>query len=320
MGGALNHCRFAKEPPTSKSTNVSVSMSPQCARAWRRPERSFRDDGEMLPSMVRGLADAWDESGRAIGEAGDALDLESRSVAPFTRLSLTTSDARPSARDDEILRSRDHALKVTGRASKRLPAIAGTVEFRVRRCRDADGVPRCLLFEDTGIRMPGEKASRGLKAFVASMACEQAYRPAAAHVAVFSWQAVSPASVKDAVESCAAPLAAQAETASLRRLNGEIVGTERTATLFMEADGVYCRLQRTKAMKHADAPKWAQVGDAKAYEGKETAPRAAGANRCRIPETHGTLPLKNNNKKTSIHKQFDKLHGGEETQGGGILS
>ena len=33
----------------SKSTNVSVSMSPQCARAWRRLERSFEGDGAMLP-------------------------------------------------------------------------------------------------------------------------------------------------------------------------------------------------------------------------------------------------------------------------------
>ena len=41
--------------------------------------------------------------------------------------------------------------------------------------------------------MPKEKASRGLKAFVASMACEQAYRPVAAHVA----------------ESCAAPRTAR---------------------------------------------------------------------------------------------------------------
>ena len=67
----------------SKSTNVSVSMSPQCARAWRRLERSFTGDEAMLPVMVRGPADAWDESATAIGEASDALDLESRSVAPF---------------------------------------------------------------------------------------------------------------------------------------------------------------------------------------------------------------------------------------------
>ena len=33
----------------SKSTNVSVSMSPSCARAWRRLERSFEGDGAMLP-------------------------------------------------------------------------------------------------------------------------------------------------------------------------------------------------------------------------------------------------------------------------------
>ena len=57
--------------------------------------------------------------------------------------------------------------------------------------------------------MPKEKASRGLKAFVASMACEQAYRPVAAHVAVFSREPVSPAAVKDAVESCAAPRTAR---------------------------------------------------------------------------------------------------------------
>ena len=69
----------------SKSTNVSVSMSPSCAGAWRRLERSFEGDGAMLPVMVRGLADAWNESGTAIGEASDALNLESRSVAPFTR-------------------------------------------------------------------------------------------------------------------------------------------------------------------------------------------------------------------------------------------
>lgn len=48
----------------SKSTNVSVSMSPSCARAWRRLERSFTGDEAMLPVMVRGLADAWDESAR----------------------------------------------------------------------------------------------------------------------------------------------------------------------------------------------------------------------------------------------------------------
>ena len=82
MGGALNHCRFAKEPPMSKSTNVSVSMSPSCARAWRRLERSFTGDEAMLSVMVRGLADAWDESATAIDEASDALDLESRSVGP----------------------------------------------------------------------------------------------------------------------------------------------------------------------------------------------------------------------------------------------
>ena len=64
----------------SKSTNVSVSMSPSCARAWRRLERSFTGDEAMLPVMVRGLADAWDESATAIGEVSDALDLESRSV------------------------------------------------------------------------------------------------------------------------------------------------------------------------------------------------------------------------------------------------
>ena len=86
--------------------------------------------------------------------------------------------------------------------------------------------------------MPREKARRGLKAFVASMACEQAYRPAAAHVAVFSREPVNPAAVKDAVESCDAPFAALAEDVSLRRFNGEIVGTESTPTLFMEADGV----------------------------------------------------------------------------------
>ena len=57
--------------------------------------------------------------------------------------------------------------------------------------------------------MPKEKASRGLKAFVASMACEQACRPVAAHVAVFSREPVSPAAVKDAVESCAAPRTAR---------------------------------------------------------------------------------------------------------------
>ena len=214
----------------SKSTNVSVSMSPSCARAWRRLERSFTGD-------------------------------------------------------DEIFRSRDHALKVAGRDSKWLPAIAGTVEFRVRRYRGPDGSPRYLLFEDTGICMPREKASRGLKAFVASMACEQAYRPAAAHAAVFSREPVSPAAVKDAIESCAAPLTALAEDASLRRLNGEIVGTESTPTLFMEADGVYCRLQRTKAMKQANAPKWAQVRDAKAYEGKDP----DNANRCRNPLVYAAV-------------------------------
>lgn len=66
----------------SKSTNVSVSMSPSCARAWRRLERSFTGDEAMLSVMVRGLADAWDESATAIDEASDALDLESRSVGP----------------------------------------------------------------------------------------------------------------------------------------------------------------------------------------------------------------------------------------------
>ncbi|NEG90656.1 UPF0236 family transposase-like protein [Bifidobacterium aerophilum] len=269
----------------SKSTNVSVSMSPSCARAWRRLEKSFAGDEAMLPVMVRGLADAWDDSATAIGEASDALDLESRSVAPFTRLSLAALGARLTARDDEIFRSRDRTLKTTGRGPKRLLTIAGTVEFRVRRYRDADGAPRYPLFEDTGICMPREKASRGLKAFVASMACEQAYRPAAAHVAVFSGEPVSPAAVKDAIESCAAPLAALAEDASLRRLNGEIVGTERTPTLFMEADGVYCHLQRTKAMKRANAPKWAQVRDAKAYEGKDP----DNANRCRNPLVYAAV-------------------------------
>lgn len=61
----------------------------------------------MLPSMVRSLVDAWDESGRAIGEAGDALDLESRSVAPFTRLSLDGVGRRavgPRRRDLQIAR------------------------------------------------------------------------------------------------------------------------------------------------------------------------------------------------------------------------
>lgn len=273
----------------SKSTNVSVSMSPRCARAWRRLERAFEGDESMLPVMVRGLAGAWEESGTAVGMASDALDLESRSVAPFTELSLTALGARLSARDDEIFASRDRSLKVSGRDSKRLLTIAGTVKFRVRRYRDADGRPRYLLFEDTGICMPREKTSRGLKAFVASMACDQAYRPAAAHVAVFSREPVSPASVKEAIESCAAPLAARAEEASLKRLNGEIVGTESTPTLFMEADGVYCHLQRTRAMKQANAPKWAQVRDAKAYEGKDPVPGAAGANRCRNPLAYAAV-------------------------------
>ncbi|MFC5222387.1 UPF0236 family transposase-like protein, partial [Bifidobacterium leontopitheci] len=246
-----------------KGSSASVSMSVKQARAWRRLQRAFDGDEEMLAVMVRGLADAWEESGGAIGAASDALDLESRAVAPFTRLSLTALGARLSARDDEIFASRDRSLKVIGRDSKQLLTIAGTVEFRVRRYRGADGGTRYLLFEDTGICMPREKASRGLKAFVASMACDQAYRPAAAHVAVFSRQELSPASVKDALETCAAPLMARAEEASMRWLGGEVVGAEKTGTLFMEADGVYCHLQRTRAMKQADAPRWAQVRDAK---------------------------------------------------------
>jgi hypothetical protein len=53
----------------------------------------------------------------------------------------------------------------------------------------------------------------------------------------------------------------------------------------MEADGVFCHLQRTKAQKQTDAPRFAQVRDAKAYEGKD--PLAGrdgaptGAKRCR---------------------------------------
>jgi hypothetical protein len=53
----------------------------------------------------------------------------------------------------------------------------------------------------------------------------------------------------------------------------------------MEADGVFCHLQRTKAQKKANAPRFAQVRDAKAYEGKDPligrdgAP--TGARRCR---------------------------------------
>ena len=35
----------------SKSANVSVSMSPQCARAWRGLERSFGDDGHLHARM-----------------------------------------------------------------------------------------------------------------------------------------------------------------------------------------------------------------------------------------------------------------------------
>ncbi|MBT1162381.1 UPF0236 family protein [Bifidobacterium sp. SO1] len=267
-----------------KGSSVSVSMSQQHARAWRCLQRAFAGDEDMLSVMVRGLADAWRESGGAIGAASDALDLESRSVAPFTRLSLTALGARLSARDDEIFASRDRSLRVIGRDVKRLLTIAGTVEFRVRRYRDADGRPRYLLFEDTGMCMPREKASRGLKAFVASMACDQAYRPAAAHVAVFSREALSPSAVKDAIETCAAPLTARAEEASRRWLGGEVVGEEKTATLFMEADGVYCHLQRTRAMKKANMPKWAQVRDAKAYEGKTSVAKTDGgttSNRCR---------------------------------------
>jgi hypothetical protein len=223
MGG-VETIRSSEGASVSKSTNVSVSMNEKCARAWRRLERSFKGDESMLPVMLRGLASAWDESGGAIGEASDALDLESRAVAPFTRLSMTALGARLEARNDALLASHGPGLKATGRGVKRLLTCAGTLEFRARRYRDAAGRPRCLLFEDTGICAPREKASRGLKAFVASMACDQAYRPAAAHVALFSRQPVSPAAVKDAIETSAAPLEQAAESASLRWLNGEIGG------------------------------------------------------------------------------------------------
>ena len=251
-----------------KSTNVSIVVDGRTACALRRCQRVFAGAEPMLPIMLRALADAWDESGGALKEAGDALDLESRAVAPFTRMAMRALSARLERRDDELAASRERPLRMTGRSCKRLLTCAGTLEFRVRRYRDADGIPRYPLFEDTGICKPREKASRGLKAFTASMACGMAYRQAAAHVALYSREQLSPAAVKDALAVCAAPLEHEAEQASQRWLDGEIVGDKVAPTLFMEADGVYCHLQRTRAAKQAHAPRWAQVRDAKAYSGK----------------------------------------------------
>lgn len=45
----------------SKSTNAGVSMSPSCARAWRRLERSSEGDEAMLPVMVRHLGQPHEE-------------------------------------------------------------------------------------------------------------------------------------------------------------------------------------------------------------------------------------------------------------------
>ena len=88
-----------------KGSGVSVSMSPECARAWQRLQQTFDGDEGMLVVMVRGPADAWERSGTAIGDAADALDLEPRAVAPFTRLALTALGVRLRARDDKLFAS-----------------------------------------------------------------------------------------------------------------------------------------------------------------------------------------------------------------------
>ena len=116
-----------------KSTNVSVSVDGRTACALRGCLRVFAGDESMLPVMLRALADAWDESGGALKEAGDALDLESRAVAPFTRMAMRALSARLERRDDELAASRDRSLGMTGRSRKRLLSCAGTLEFRVRR-------------------------------------------------------------------------------------------------------------------------------------------------------------------------------------------
>lgn len=148
-------------------------------------------------------------SGEAIGRAGDALDLESRSVAPFVRIGAQALGARLTAEGDRLFRAHPRDEKVAGRDSRSLLTLAGTVTFRVRRYRDAEGRVSYPLYEETGVCAPREKASRGLKAFAATMACDMAYRPAAAHLAVFTRETAGPAAVKDALHACAtAPLAA----------------------------------------------------------------------------------------------------------------
>lgn len=145
----------------TNTTLTTVSMTQREARAFRAMRDAFSGDEEMLPPMMRALGRAWEESGEAIGRAGDALDLESWSVAPFVRIGAQALGARLTAEGDRLFR---------------------------------------------------------------------------AH----------PRDEKDALHACAtAPLAA-AEDASLAWLEGRPEGRRGTDTLYMEADGVYCHLQRTQ--------------------------------------------------------------------------
>lgn len=73
-------------------------------------------------------------------------------------------------------------------------------------------------------------------------------------MSLFSGRALSPSAVKDAIETCADLHIQEAEQASLRRLNGEIIGERQSRTLFVEADGVFCHLQHTKKEKAASSP------------------------------------------------------------------
>lgn len=248
---------------------ISVFMDERTFGAWRVLETAFAGEPGMLPVMVRGLAGAWTESGRAVRRATDALELESLSVAPFTRLSLTALGARLTAEDDRLFACHDPALRATGRSSKSLLTTAGTVTFRVRRYRDADGDARYPLYEATGVCAPREKVSRGLSAFAASMGCEMSYRAACEHVALYSREPVGPAALKAMLGTQSRGLERHAEEASLRRLEGAPSRGAAADTLFMEADGVFAHVQRTPEQKKAGAPGSVQIRCARAYTGKK---------------------------------------------------
>ena len=174
--------------------------------------------------------------------------------------------------EEELYKKRPTGWKVVGFRERILVTRMGEVRFRRRLYRDQRGRYQFLLDEHVGLKAY-QGATPEMQAMCTKMSAEMSFRKVAEVLADWMAGLLSHSTCWRLLQRTG-QAAVRAETAAVEAVfgRGEDVpegGERRVARLYMEADGIYVRLQR-QSKKHQE------IRSAIAYEGWKRLPGERG--------------------------------------------